>query len=80
MLNGKIMSLKMTRLEMCDLMIATSSVYIDMDMELHDEYTTEPRKKVLRESMKKWERLHDEIKRQIDEFDRQFDEESEVRQ
>lgn len=78
MRNGKIMSLKLTRIEMCDLMIATSSVYFGMDMEMRDEKTTESRKKILRESMKKWERLHDEIRRQINEFDRQFDEESEV--
>lgn len=78
MRNGKIMSLKLTRIEMCDLMIATSSIYFGMDMEMRDEKTTESRKKILRESMKKWERLHDEIRRQINEFDRQFDEESEV--
>ena len=78
MRNGKIMSLKMTRLDMCDLMLATSSIYIDMDMEMRDERTTEARRKILRESMKKWERLHDEIRRQINEFDRQFDEEWEV--
>ena len=78
MRNGKIMSLKMTRLDMCDLMLATSSIYIDMDMEMRDERTTETRRKILRESMKKWERLHDEIRRQINEFDRQFDEEWEV--
>ena len=78
MLNGRIMSLKMARLDICDLMLATTIVYIDMDMELHDEHTTESRKKVLRESMKKWECLHDEIGRQINEFDRQFDEESEA--
>ena len=78
MRNGKIMSLKMTRLDMCDLMLAASSIYIDMDMEMRDERTTEARRKILRESMKKWERLHDEIRRQINEFDRQFDEEWEV--
>ena len=78
MRNGKIMSLKMTRLDMCDLMLAASSIYIDMDMEMRDERTTETRRKILRESMKKWERLHDEIRRQINEFDRQFDEEWEV--
>ena len=48
MRNSEIMSLKMTRLDMCDLMIATSSIYFDMDIEMHDENTTESRRKVLR--------------------------------
>ena len=74
MRNSEIMSLKMTRLDMCDLMIATSSVYFDMDMEMRDENTTEARRKVLRESMEKWMRLHDEIRKQINEFDREYDE------
>ena len=74
MRNGKTMSLKMSRLDMCDLMIATSSIYFGMDAEMRDESTTETRKKILEQSMKKWMRLHDEIRRQINEFDRQLDE------
>ena len=74
MRNGEIMSLKMTRLDMCDLMIATSSIYFDMDMEMRDENTTESRRKVLQKSMKKWMRLHGEIRKQINEFDREYDE------
>lgn len=74
MRNSEIMSLNLTRLDMCDLMIATSNIYFDMGMEMRDENTTETRRKILVESMKKWMRLHDEIRRQINEFDRQYDE------
>lgn len=73
MRNSEIMSLRLTRLDMCDLMIATSSIYFGMDAEMRDENTTESRRSVLRNSMKKWERLHDEIRRQINAFDREYD-------
>lgn len=73
MRNGKIMSLKLTRLDMCDLMIATLSIWHGMDAEMRDENTTETRRKILEQSMKKWERLHGEIRKQINEFDRELD-------
>lgn len=73
MRNSEIMSLRLTRLDMCDLMIATHCVYFGMDAEMRDENTTESRRSVLRNSMKKWEHLHDEIRRQINAFDREYD-------
>ena len=72
--NSEIMSLELSRLDMCDLMSATLSVYFDMDEEMRDKKTREDRKEVLAESMKKWERLHKEIKRQINAFDREYNE------
>ena len=71
--NSETMSLKLSRLDMCDLMIATHCIYFQMDMEARDSETSETRKNVLRESMKKWERLHDEIRQQINAFDREYD-------
>ena len=69
MINNEMMSLNMTRIEMCDLMMATLAIRFEAEDEMRDENTTETRKEILKGTIKKWTRLHDEIKRQIDEFD-----------
>lgn len=69
--NGDMMNLNLTRGEVCDLLIATTGIKFDMLDEMRDENTTESRKEVLKNSIKKWERLHDLIKDQLEQFDAQ---------
>lgn len=73
MRNEETMTMEMKRLEICDLLIATTHIVIEARAELADEETTETRKEVLAGTIKKWKRLHDEIARQIAAFDTEYD-------
>lgn len=63
------MKLKMSRSDICRLMQATTHILIDAKRELRDEGTSEDRKKVLEGTIEMWQRIHDEVNHQIDEFD-----------
>lgn len=71
MTNAEIISLNLRRSDICDLMIATLGIKFDMEDEIRNPETTESRRNVLKNSIGKWERLHDELKKQLDEADNQ---------
>ncbi|MEG1758370.1 MAG: hypothetical protein RR235_07945 [Oscillospiraceae bacterium] len=70
MLNEKTVNVKMKRIELCNLMLATTSISIDAMRELAAAETTEERKKVLPGTIKHWKDLHDMLKSQLDAFDK----------
>ena len=69
MINGKIMTLELTRLEMCDLLIATTNIVIEARTEQAAAETSETRKEILTGTIAKWKTLHDKIAAQIAAFD-----------
>lgn len=73
MRNGEMMNLRMTRLEMCDLMLATTNIVVEARTEMNDPDTTETRKKILEGTIEKWTTLHDKISEQIKQFDEEYD-------
>lgn len=73
MRNGEMMNLRMTRLEMCDLMLATTNIVVEARTEMNDPDTTETRKKILEGTIKKWTTLHDKISEQIKQFDEEYE-------
>lgn len=72
MTNDMMMTLKMNRLETCDVLQAITSIMIDMKMEMDNEATSEDRRRILQASINhRWQPLHDMIEKQLDEFDAQ---------
>lgn len=71
MANGEMMNLNLTRGNVCDVLRAITSVKMDFMREIRDESTTEDRRKIAESSLAFWERLHSEIKSQLNEFDAQ---------
>lgn len=69
MLNNKTVRLKLRRIDVCDLLLATTHIRFDMEDEMKNPETTETRREILKGSIQKWEALHDELKHQLDEFD-----------
>ena len=71
MKNGDIMTLKLRRLNVCDLQLALTSLIWGMKNEMNnDPECSEYRKtEVLPASIKKWEKLKAEISKQFDEQD-----------
>lgn len=67
------MGVYLTRLEVCDLLIAITGIFIEKSVEAQDENTSETRRKICEESAKKWMTLHDKIERQLDAFDAELD-------
>lgn len=70
MLNEKTVTVKMKRIELCNLLMATTCIASEARTELNAAETTEERKKVLPGTVKHWETLHDMLKSQLDDFDR----------
>lgn len=67
--NALTVNLELSRLDVCDLLIACTVIRHDMKDEIRDPATTDGRREVLRQSIPKWEDLHDKLKRQLDDFD-----------
>lgn len=67
--NALTVNLNLSRLDVCDLLIACTGIRHDMEDEIRDPATTDGRREVLRQSIRKWEDLHDNLKRQLDDFD-----------
>ena len=70
MLNEKTVTVKMKRIELCNLLMATTCIASEARTELAAAETTEDRKNVLPGTVKHWEALHDMLKSQLDDFDR----------
>ena len=63
------MNINMERVQMCDLMMATTLIKIQAKHELEDKSTPNSRKEVLVKTVAKWQNLHDLLKSQLDEYD-----------
>ena len=61
--------LKISRTEICDLMLACTGIVIDARTEQRDPNTDSTRQKVLAATVEKWQSLHDKLKAQLDEQD-----------
>lgn len=64
------MTIKIDRSHVCKLMIACSSVYNSLMKEALDPDTNPDRKEKAYDSAGMWERIHDELKEQLDAFDK----------
>jgi len=73
MTNDETMTLNLRRINMCDVMLAITGIVTDMKHEMNnDPACSEYRKTiVLPASIKKWEKLRDEIKRQFEAQDKE---------
>ena len=69
MINSEMMNLNLTRGNVCDVLRAITSVRLDFMREIRYENTTEDRRKIAESSLAMWERLHNEIKEQLNKFD-----------
>lgn len=69
MKNEEMMTLKLTRLRVCDIHLALTCLLIDYRQELQTPGITEDRKQIIRESLKKWQAVSDDIHRQFAEQD-----------
>ena len=71
MLNSKIYRTELTRLEVCDLLLATLNVRFDAMDEMKDPNTSAERKAILASTVEKWKRLHDKLKAELDRLDKE---------
>jgi len=68
--NQRTYSLKLKRIEICDLMLACTQIVENVNAEMRDPECGEYRRTVvLPATARKWEALHDELKKQLDEQD-----------
>ena len=67
--NASKMNLRLPRLSVIDLLLATGGIACDLRAEANDPGTHPDRARIAYESAVKWDRLHDELRRQLDEFD-----------
>ena len=72
MTNEMMMTLKLNRLETCDILMAITLNIINMEAEMKDEETSEERKRNIKNAIdRRWKPLHDMIEKQLNEFDAQ---------
>lgn len=69
MSNSDVMSLRLTRGDACRLLTALTHICFDFRDEIRDPSTSADRREICRGSLAMWERIHDDIDRQIDAFD-----------
>lgn len=67
--DDSIMTLELSRNNVCDISMALLDLIHVFRHEINDENTSETRREIAKASLKKWERLRDEVKRQLKEFD-----------
>ena len=64
------MTLKLDRSKCCKLLKACTAIAHSLESEATDDQTNADRRKIAQESAAMWNSLHDEVRAQIDEFDR----------
>lgn len=62
-------TLSLKRIQINDLMMACTGIIIAAKNEKRCPETSDARKEILDDTIKKWKRLHDELKRQLNEQD-----------
>lgn len=66
-MNENTYTLQLTRLEICDLMLACTRIFCEAREEMQSPDCNEYRReKVLPGTVRKWEGLHDKVKRQLE--------------
>ena len=70
MMNYEMMKLELRRIDVCDVSMAITCIICDMETELNDINTTDDRKEILQGSIRKWQKLKDEVKRQFEAQDK----------
>jgi len=65
------MKIELSRTTICNLMIAATCIKHDAMAEMNDPNTTPDRQNILRGTIKKWQKIHDELEAQLDEQDAQ---------
>ena len=71
MLNSKIYRTELTRLDVCDLLLATLNVRFDAMDEMNDPNTSADRKAILAGTVEKWKRLHDKLSAELERLDKE---------
>ena len=69
MTNEEKMNIELTRTETLDISLSILAIIIDARSEMNNHETTPERKKVLKETIAKWESLRNKIKMQFKEQD-----------
>ena len=72
MTNERIYKPELTRIDICDLLLATLHIKWDAINELNDAETGEARKEVLKGTIKKWEGIHDRLNAQLEKLDEKY--------
>ena len=67
--NAEIVNLKLSRHEVCDILRATTHLFLEFKEEVRDPNTTEERRKIAASSAKYWKDFHDRVEAQLDAFD-----------
>lgn len=69
-------TIQLDRLSVCDLLIACTEIVIECKMEMAsdvtDKITEYRRAHVLPDTIKKWQKLHDAVEKQLDEHDKKY--------
>lgn len=74
MRNSEMMSLQLTRGQVCDIKRALTHLCCEFMSEVNSDCISEDRRKVASASLYMWERLSSVVKSQIDDFDKNYDE------
>ena len=67
--NERKVNLNVNRHEVCDILRATTALYISFDEEAKDPAVPEERRKIAEGSAKYWKDFHNKIEAQLDAFD-----------
>lgn len=67
--NERKVNLNVNRHEVCDILRATTSLFISLEKEATDPNTSPDRRKIAEGSAKYWRDFHDKIEAQLDAFD-----------
>ena len=71
MTNEMIYKPELTRIDICDLLLAALAVKWDAIHELRDPETDETRKQVLKGTIEKWEGIHSRLEAQLNKLDKE---------
>lgn len=71
MANETIYKPELTRIDICDLLLAALEVKWGAIHELNDPETTETRKQILQGTIEKWEGIHARLNAQLDKLDKE---------
>ena len=72
--NGRKVNLNVNRHEVCDILRATTALYLDFDKEANDPNTSADRREIAASSAKYWKEFRDKIAAQLDAFDEKNEE------
>lgn len=71
MANEMIYKPELTRIDICDLLLAATHVRWNAIDELKDPETDETRRQILKGTVKKWEGIHNRLEEQLNKLDKE---------